>query len=127
MSKVAGVLSIQMIRAVAKHFSELDQKPFGGSTVELAAAGKALYEEGIPSSDIQSCAACHRPDAKGDGACPRLAGQLPDYTVRTLVNWSKERGQDPNKSDTSAIMAPIAHALTSAQILAIAAYLGGLK
>jgi cytochrome c553 len=127
MSKVATVLSPPMVRAVAKHFSELNPKPFGGSNEELAAVGKALYEEGIPGSDIPSCAACHRPDAKGDGACPRLAGQLPDYTVRTLVNWSKERGQDPNKPDTSAIMAPIAHSLTSAQISAIAAYLGGLK
>ena len=127
MSKVASVLSPPMVKAVAEHFSELDAKPFGGSTGELASVGKALYEKGVPGSDIQSCAACHRPDAKGDGACPRLAGQLPDYTVRTLVNWSKERGQDPNKPDTSAIMAPIARSLTSAQISAIAAYLSGLE
>jgi cytochrome c553 len=56
-----------------------------------------------------------------------LAGQLPEYTVKTLVNWSKERGQDPNKPDTSTIMAPIAHSLTETQIVAIAAYLAGLE
>ena len=127
MSKVASVLSPAMVRAVAKHFSELNPKPLGGSTRELAEVGKALFEEGVPGTDIQSCAACHRPDAKGDGACPSLAGQLPDYIVRTLVNWSKERGQDPNKPDTSAIMAPIAHSLSEAQISAIAAYLAGLE
>jgi cytochrome c553 len=127
MSKVATVLSPAMIRAVARHFSELNPKPFGGSTIEFTTVGKSLYEEGIPSADIQPCAACHRPDAKGDGACPRLAGQLPEYTVKTLVNWSKERGQDPNKPDTSAIMEPIAHSLTETQILAIAAYLAGLE
>ena len=127
MSKVVSVLSPAIVRALAKHFSELNPKPLGGSTRELAAVGKTLYEEGVPGTDIQSCAACHRPDAKGDGACPRLAGQLPDYMVRTLVNWSKERGQDPNKPDTSAIMAPIAHSLSEAQISGIAAYLAVLE
>ena len=33
-----------------------------------------------------ACAACHGPDAKGTGEIPRLAGQLPDYTVNKLVN-----------------------------------------
>jgi cytochrome c553 len=39
------------------------------------------------------------------------------------VNWSKERGQDPKNPDTSAIMEPIAHNLTRAQVAAVAAYL----
>ena len=51
----------------------------------------------------------HGPDAKGNGAFHRLAGQLPDYTFNKLVNWGKERGQDRANPDTSAIMAPIAH------------------
>ena len=28
-----------MVRAVARHFSELNPKPFGGSTIELTAVG----------------------------------------------------------------------------------------
>jgi cytochrome c553 len=52
-----------------------------------------------------------------------LAGQLHDYITNKLVNWSKERGQDPKNPDTSAIMEPIAHNLTNAQIAAVAAYL----
>jgi cytochrome c553 len=43
------------------------------------------------------------------------------------VNWSKERGQDPAKPDTSAIMEPIAHGLTEPQIAAVAAYLSYLE
>ena len=42
MSKVASVLSPAMVRAVAKHFSELNSKPLGGSTRELAEVGKAV-------------------------------------------------------------------------------------
>jgi cytochrome c553 len=52
-----------------------------------------------------------------------LAGQLHDYIIRKLTNWDKERGQDKAKPDTSAIMQPIAHDLTEAQIKAVAAYL----
>jgi cytochrome c553 len=43
------------------------------------------------------------------------------------VNWSSERGQDPAKPDASAIMQPIAHNLTKAQITAVAAYLNYLE
>src|SRR5262249_43016861 len=43
------------------------------------------------------------PDAKGTGAFPRLAGQPHEYTSKTLMNWSKERGRDPTKLDTSAV------------------------
>ena len=62
-----------------------------------------------------------------DGVLPRLAGQLHDYILRKLVNWSKERGQDPANPDTSAIMEPIAHGLTEPQIKAVAAYLSYLE
>jgi cytochrome c553 len=64
---------------------------------------------------------------KGDGAFPRLAGQLHDYILRKLVNWSKERGQNPTHPDISAIMEPIAHGLTEPQIKAVAAYLSNLE
>jgi cytochrome c553 len=39
----------------------------------------------------------------------------------------KVRGQDPKKPDISAIMQPIAHALTEKQIAAVAAYLNFLE
>jgi cytochrome c553 len=56
-----------------------------------------------------------------------LAGQLYAYTVKELTNWSKERGQRSAKEDTSAVMTPIAHALSPAQVSAIAAYLSYLR
>ena len=94
---------------------------------ELAASGKKIYEEGIPSANVPPCANCHGADAKGNGPFPRLAGQLDDYILIKLVNWSKERGQDPAKPDTSAIMEPIAHSLTESQIAPVAAYLSYLE
>ncbi|MGA8653207.1 MAG: c-type cytochrome [Xanthobacteraceae bacterium] len=77
----------------------------------------------MPATDVPPCASCHGPEAKGDGQFPRLAGQLSDYIVSKLKNWTKERGQDPSKPDASTIMEPIAHSLTEQQIKAVAAYL----
>src|SRR5450631_1919287 len=127
MFNVAHVLSPSMVAALAAHFKELNPKPLGGAPRELVAAGKKIYEEGLPEANVPPCASCHGPEAKGDGAFPRLAGQLHDYIFKKLVNWSKERGQDPAKPDTSAIMEPIAHGLTEPQIAAVAAYLSYLE
>jgi cytochrome c553 len=127
MNNVAHVLSPNMITALAAHFKDLNPKPLGGAPQELVAAGKKIYQEGVPGTDIPACASCHGPGAKGEGAFPRLAGQLHDYILRKLVNWSKERGQDPANPDTSAIMEPIAHSLTEPQIKALAAYLSYLE
>jgi cytochrome c553 len=126
MFNVAHVLTPAMMTALAANFGALDPAPLGGGAKELMGAGKKIFEEGIPDSDIPPCASCHGPDAKGVGEFPRLAGQLPDYILKKLTNFSAERGQIPEKPDTSAIMQPIAHALTEPQIKAVAAYLSSL-
>ena len=127
MFNVAHVLSPSMVKGLTTYFKELNPKPLGGAPKELVAAGKKIYEEGVAGTDVPPCASCHGMDAKGEGTFPRLAGQLHDYVLRKLVNWSKERGQDPAKPDTSAIMEPIAHGLTEPQIAAVAAYLSYLE
>jgi cytochrome c553 len=127
MFNVAHVLDPAMVKGLAAYFGGLDPKPLGGASRELTAAGKKIYDEGVPNSDVPPCAGCHGAQAKGDGAFPRLAGQLHDYIMRKLTNWDKERGQDPANPDTSAIMQPIAHNLTESQITAVAAYLSYLE
>jgi cytochrome c553 len=75
---------------------------------------------------VPACSACHGDDAKGQNEIPRLAGQLYEYIVGQLTNWSKMRGQG-TAIDTSAIMAPTAHNLTKAQTEAVAAYVSTLR
>jgi cytochrome c553 len=127
MFNVAHVLSPSMLTGLSTHFKDLNPKPLGGAPKELVAAGKKIYEDGIPSAEVPACASCHGPYAKGADAFPRLAGQLHDYVYRKLTNWEKERGQDKAKPDNSAIMQPIAHNLTEAQVKAVAAYLSYLE
>jgi cytochrome c553 len=127
MFNVAHVLTPQLEKALAEQFKNLNPKPLGGGAAGDVAEGKRIFGEGIPKSDVPACASCHGGDAKGRDAFPRLAGQLSDYMYRKLTNWDKERGQDKNNPDNSAIMQPIAHNLTDAQIRAVAAYLSTLE
>jgi cytochrome c553 len=122
MFNVGHVLSPAMITALAMSFHDLDPKPLANAPKELAAAGKQIYEEGVPGANVPSCASCHGKEAKGDGQFPRLAGQLYPYVSLQLTNWSKERAEN-----TADIMAPIARGLTDAQIKAVAAYVSYLE
>jgi cytochrome c553 len=122
MFNVGHVLSPAMITALANGFHDLNPKPLGNAPKELVAAGKQIYEKGVPSANVVACASCHGKDAKGSGQFPRLAGQLYAYVSLQLTNWSKERAE--NNSD---IMAPIARGLTEAQIKAVAAYVSYLE
>lgn len=128
MFNVAHVLDPSMVKALAAYFQSLNPKPLGGGGISatLVPDGKKIYEDGVPSANVPPCASCHGPQARGADAFPRLAGQLPDYIYRKLTNWDKERGQDKERPDNSAIMQPIAHELTEAQVKAVAAYVSQL-
>jgi cytochrome c553 len=127
MFNVAHVLTTSMEKALAEQFSGLNPKPLDGTAHGNVSEGKKIFLEGMPKSDVPPCASCHGDDAKGRDAFPRLAGQLHDYVYKKLTNWDKERGQDKSNPDNSAIMQPIAHNLSDAQIRAVAAYLSTLE
>jgi cytochrome c553 len=127
MFNVAHSLSPSLISALAANFRDLNPPPLGGAPRQNVAAGKRIFEDGVPEANVAACAACHGPNATGVGEIPRLAGQLYPYLVKELINWGKERGQNPTKPDTSAIMSPVAHSLTRTQVEAVAAYLSYLR
>ncbi|MGA2311647.1 MAG: c-type cytochrome [Xanthobacteraceae bacterium] len=127
MSNVAHVLNPDMITALATKFRDFNPKPLGGGPKDLVAKGERIFQDGVPEANVAACAACHGPKALGHEEIPRLAGQLYPYLIKELTNWSKERGQNPAKPDTSFIMAPVAHSLTRSQVDAVAAYLSDLK
>ncbi len=127
MFNVAHVLKPAMITAIATRFKNFKPKPLGGAPKRLVAAGKDIFENGVPGANVAACAACHGPDATGHGEIPRLAGQLDSYVVMELSTWTHERGQNPANPDTSAIMKPVAHSLTRPQIEAVAAFVSSLK
>jgi len=127
MFNVAHSLQPSVIDALANRFSHFNPRPLSPGSRRLAEAGRKIFENGMPEANIAACAACHGPEAKGHGEIPRLAGQLPDYVFNKLMNWSKERGQNPSLPDTSLIMEPVAHSLNQAQAQAVAAYVSSLR
>ena len=127
MSNVAHVLRPAMINSIAAYFHRLHPAPIGGGPKRLVAAGRSIFQNGVPEANVAACAACHGPEATGRGEIPRLAGQLYPYVVKELVNWPKERGQKPANPDTSLIMKPVAHSLNKHQIEAVAAYVSSLR
>jgi cytochrome c553 len=128
MSEVAKGLTPDMIKALSTQFKDLEPPPASVGSQALMAEGKRIFEEGSPGAEVPPCSACHGDDAKGSGEFPRLAGQLPEYTLRELQEWDSVRGLDPTKADdNAAIMSPITHKLTKEQKAAVAAYVSSLK
>ena len=127
MFNVAHSLSPAMMDALAADFRALNPPPLGGGPRRLVPAGEKIFQNGVPEANVAACGACHGPEAQGIGEIPRLAGQLPDYLYNKLINWSKERGQNPTEPDISAVMSPVAHSLTKQQVEAVAAYLSDLR
>jgi cytochrome c553 len=128
MANVAHVLSPSLVSELAHYFKALNPPPSGGGgSASTIAAGKRIYDEGLPESNVPACSACHGQDAKGQDQIPRLAGQLPDYFYNKLTNWAVERGQNSSMPDSSAVMGPTAHNLIKSQISAVAAYVSSLR
>ncbi len=127
MFNVAHSLSPGMMSALAADLSALNPPPLGGGARRLVPTGEKIFQNGVPEANVAACAACHGPEAQGSGEIPRLAGQLPDYVYNKLINWSKERGQNPTEPDISTVMSPVAHSLTRSQVEAVAAYLSYLR
>ena len=126
MAKIHGV-SPALRMALATHFRDINSRPFGRAPTHLAAAGKKIYEDGVPDANIPACTACHGPEARGEGANPRLAGQLYPYLMTRLSQWRSEHGYQARDVDPSVTMARIAHNLNRSQMAAIAAYVSQLK
>jgi cytochrome c553 len=95
--------------------------------VGLAETGRRLFEEGDPNANVPACAACHGPEATGQGPNARLAGQLFPYVVKRLLELRQERAADESAHDTSSIMGPIARSLSKSQRDALAAYVANLR
>jgi cytochrome c553 len=82
-------LSPQTARDLATYFSTLPPKAANDGDRELATTGRAIYQEGLPDSNIVSCIACHGPNAEGVRGIPRLGGLAYSYLKRRLEQWGE--------------------------------------
>jgi cytochrome c553 len=118
----AANIGPQGVRYLANYFSELRPKAADDGNKTLVAAGRTIYEEGLPGSNIVACIACHGPQAQGVREIPRLGGLAYDYLQRRLDQWQK--GFDKSARHP---MPHVASRLSSNQIAALASYLSFIK
>lgn len=110
-------LSPEMAHDLATYFSTLPPKAADDGNKDLIALGRAIYEEGIPESDVVACIVCHGPNAEGINEIPRLGGLSYSYLKRRLEQWNEgfDRAAEP--------MPRIAVKLSPEVIEALASYL----
>ncbi len=118
----AANLSPLAARNLAAYFSTIPPKAANDGDRELAAAGRAIYQEGIPDANIVACVACHGPNAQGVGEIPRLGGLAYTYLKRRLEQW----GQGYHAA-AGPPMPQIASKLSPKHIAALASYLSFMK
>jgi cytochrome c553 len=113
---MAAQLTDATIKDIAAHFAA--QPPAHGTPADPAevAAGKKIYEEGIPAQSVAACQSCHRPNAEGNGPFPRLAGQHRRYLEKQLEVFAVNLRANE-------IMHATAQTLTALQISQLAAFL----
>jgi cytochrome c553 len=113
---MAAQLTDSTIKEIAGYFAS--QPPATGGTADPAevAAGKKIFDEGVPAQDVPACQACHGDKGQGNGAFPRLAGQHRNYLEKQLEAFA-------SNLRANEIMHENSKNLTALQISEVAAFL----
>ena len=94
------------------------------------ASGSVLAADPLPKADVargqqiatQVCAACHGPDGNSIGpANPKLAGQIPEYLAKQLLNFKPGRDNTPAARPNN-VMAAFAVPLSHDDVRNVSAY-----
>jgi cytochrome c553 len=112
---MAARLTDAVIEGIADYYSRQPAVPGTPDASALAAAGRRIFTEGIPSQSVPACKACHGDHAEGNAVIPRLAGQHRAYIEVQLAAFA-------SKARTNDVMHENTKNLTAAQISAVAAY-----
>lgn len=110
-------LTDEQIKGLADYFAKQAPTPNAAIDAQQLAAGKVIFENGVPGKEAPPCLACHGPKAQGLAAFPRLAGQHQDYLVKQLHVFRETEG----RPDTP--MKQITHLLSQEEMKAVAGYL----
>lgn len=113
---ISALLTDEVIEGLAEHYAAQAPRPPKSVNPKLEAAGKAIFDNGIPTKKVIACAQCHGTQAEGAAGFPRLAGLHADYVVRQLRTF-----RTPLRPHGILMKNEIA-GLDDAQMRAVAAY-----
>ncbi len=112
-------LTDNQIKELAAYFSAqtLQHRSVEGKP-ERIEAGKAIFTGGVADKAVPPCSSCHGPQGQGNAIIPRIAGQHADYLVKQLTVF-----QRTDERPEGVMMKPVAHGLSTQNIVAVAEYL----
>ncbi len=111
-------LTDEQIKGLAEYFAAQAPQPGEPTDPALRSAGQAIFEGGVPATNVPACKTCHGESGQGMAAFPRLADQHADYLVKQLQVFQRS-----NERPEGSVMKEIAHGLTQPQMTAVAAFL----
>lgn len=114
---VSALLDDATIAGLADYYASLPPRPGKPGPAKLVAAGKKIYEQGLPLRGVKACADCHGDSAEGQAGFPRLAGQHAAYVASQLQVF-RSTPLRPH----GVLMKKELRSLTPAEMRAVAAY-----
>jgi len=92
---------------------------------KIIAKGESIYRGGITDISVPACMACHGPSGAGNAAAvwPSLKGQQPEYTVTQLKMFR----DGSRANDMGKMMRNVAARMSDEEMMAVAAYIAGIK
>ena len=113
---ISALLTDEQIEGFADYYAA--QKPAAAKSTrpKLEAAGKAIYDKGLPTQGVLPCAQCHGDAAEGQSGFPRLAGLNAAYVYKQLQAF-----RTPLRPH-GVVMKNETRAMSEQQLRAVAAY-----
>lgn len=115
MWQIVSGMNTNIREDIVKYFAA--QNPMAARPGALAALGRSIYENGVPSNGVLACGLCHGAAGEGRDLAPRIAGQHGIYLKTQILEFnSSARAHGTMNSDE--------HKLTDNQLDAVVQYLG---
>ena len=115
MSPLAKQLSPDDIKNVSDFFAAQKHRSIAFK------ADAARVERGAHKAATALCTTCHLPELSGQNEFPRLAGQVPDYTIKQLNDFKAKK-----RTNDGGIMSGLVQTLSEEDIVDLAHYIGSL-
>jgi cytochrome c553 len=122
MNEMARDLTDEEAAGLAAYFSGKKAQSKRPMDADFATVGKYIFHNGNRYSGIAPCASCHGASGHGTEQLPRLAGQHPSYVEGQLMEFVSG-----SRTNDKSIMHAVATKLTTLEMKAVAAYIGGLE
>lgn len=120
MADMVAKLTPDEMLALGKYYEKMTPPQEKPSDSMLAGVGQYVYHQGNKFSGVPACASCHGANGEGQANLPRLASQIPGYTLTQLKQFNKR-----DRNNDNAVMHMVAEKMTELEMAAVAEYLGG--